>query len=143
VVSGISGTTMTLSMTASYSATLTGLTIPATWTKLWWTLKYSDDDTDAEAILQVVVSNPAVGTTDGVLYVAATSATAPQRTLGGVTVTQAAGTVAITLDETLTAVLNAGSGLMWDVKCRESGGAVTILTSGPASVSHAVTWATA
>lgn len=143
VVSAISGSIMTLSMTASYSATITGLTIPATWTKIWWTLKASAEDADSAAILQLVVSNPAVGASDGVLYVMGAAASIAQRTLGSLTVNQAGGTVAVALDETLTAALRASSGFVWDVKSLESGGDADILTSGGANIVRTVTRAVA
>jgi hypothetical protein len=70
------------------------------------------------------------------------AATVAQRTLGSLVVDQAAGTVRVALDETLTAVLRASSGFVWDVKCRESGGDADILTAGDASIARTVTWAT-
>jgi hypothetical protein len=66
-----------------------------------------------------------------------------QRTLGSLTVNQAGGTVAVALDETLTAVLRASSGFVWDVKCLESGGAATILMAGGANIARTVTRAVA
>lgn len=140
-LSALSGTTMTLSITASYAATLGGLTIPATWTKMWWSIKDSSNDADNLAVLQVVVSNPAVAATDGVLYVAAAAATVAQRTLGSLVVDATAGTVAISLTAALTAALPPGERLSWDLKYRESGGAVQVLTSGAASCVRTVTWA--
>lgn len=137
----VDGSTLVLSITASYAATLTGMTIPATWTKLWLTFKDMAADTDAKAILQLVVSNPGAAGTDGVLYVMAAAASVAQRTLGSLVVTQAAGTVAIALDETLSAVLAARSSLVYDIKVLESGGAATILTAGSARIEHTVTWA--
>lgn len=139
----VSGSDLAISITTSYAATVTGLTIPSTWTKLWFTVKNDkDSETDAQAILQVLVSNPAVGTTDGVQYVMAGAASASQRTLGSLTPDQAAGTVAIALDETLTAVLAKGDDLDWDIKCLESGGACTVLTEGHCAIARTVTRAT-
>lgn len=139
----VSGSDLAISITASYAATVTGLTIPSTWTKLWFTVKNDkDSETDAQAILQVLVSNPAAGTTDGVQYVMAGAASVAQRTLGSLTPDQAAGTVAIALDETLTAVLAKGSDLDWDIKCLTSAGACTVLTEGECDIARTVTRAT-
>lgn len=138
----VTGSNLNVSISASYAATISSLTIPATWTKLWWTLKDSREDTDAEAILQVLVSNPAASSTDGVQYIMAGAASVTQRTLGGLTVDQGAGTVTIALDETLTAVLAKGDDLDWDIKCLESGGACTVLTDGECDIARTVTRAT-
>lgn len=139
----VAGSNLALAITASYAATVTGLTIPTTWIKLWFTVKNDkDSEADTAAILQVLVSNPAAGSTDGVQYVMAGAANVTQRTLGGLTVDQGAGTVAIALDETLTAVLAKGDDLDWDIKCLESGGACTVLTEGHCAIARTVTRAT-
>lgn len=132
---------LTLATTVSYATTLSGLVIPVTWTKVWWTLKASVNEADSAAWLQLVVTNPPVAT-DGTLYVMGAAATVSQQVLGGLTVHQATGTLDIALDETLTALLSSGAGLVWDAKTKESGGAVTILTGGTATIARTVTWAT-
>ena len=139
VVSPVDGGDITIAVTASFAGTVSGLTIPSTWTKLWFSVKAKRSDADAAAKLQLVVSNPAAVATDGVLYVASGTATSAQRTKGSLTVSQAAGTVAIALDETLTAVLSKAGGLEWDIKCLESGGACTVLTEGDAVIGLTVT----
>jgi hypothetical protein len=143
VTDTVNGTDITVSLTASYAATITGMTIPATWTKLWWTVKYDRAFVDTLAELQLIVSNPAAATTDGVLYVDRAAASAAQRTKGSLTVSQAAGTVAIALDETLTAVLDERSSLKWDIKVLESGGGCTVIAEGDAMFEYTVTRALA
>lgn len=135
----VTGAQLAISITASYAGTISGLTIPATYTKIWFTLKKELADTDASAVLQIVVTNPAAAATDGVLYVESAAASVAQRTLGSLTINQSGGTVAIAIDETLTASLLARGSVYYDIKCRESGGACTILTEGRAAVSRTVT----
>lgn len=89
--------------------------ISASWTAAYLTVKRHLSDADADSILQIKVSNPAAGSTDGVLYVDGAAASASQRTQGSLTVTQASGTIAIALTDDLTAVLPAGN-YTYDVK---------------------------
>lgn len=102
----VAGSTLTGVRYRTWDATLTA-TIQATWTAFKFTVKRDEEDSDAQALLQIIVSNPAVPATDGVLYVEGAAASVAQRTQGSLTVTQAAGTCAIHISDDLAAVLKA------------------------------------
>jgi len=125
----VAGGALAIASRATFAATLTGLTIPASWERIWLTIKRSADEEDAASQVQIVVSNPGVGT-DGLLYLAGAVGTAAWGTL---TVDQVAGTVAIWLADEATTRLSRRSGLVYDVKYLVAGD-TTVLTSGAASV---------
>ena len=125
VTAAVSGSTLNVVKGRTYDATLTGLTIQATWTGVKFTAKTDARDTDAESLLQLVVSNPAAAATDGVLYVEGAAASVAQRLQGTLTVDQAAGTVALHLQDDLTAVLELLSGSKYDITQYYTDGAET------------------
>lgn len=123
-----------------YAKTFGSLSISASWTKMYLTLKRTKEESDASAQLQVVVTNPAAGGTDGVLYVNSAAASASQRTQGSLTVNQGAGTVAVALNDELTAIMNDTSKGNWvyDIKQVTSVG-TSLLSRGLVAVTDAVT----
>lgn len=129
-VSAISGSTLTITAGATYSATLSGLTIPADWLTMWFTLKSDEAQTDAQALVQIVESNPGVGT-DGLKCLNGAAGTAGN---GSLTVDQAGGSVAIALAAAATVQLDRASALGYDLKVLSGTDTVTLLTSGTASV---------
>ena len=124
------GDDLTLIAAADFDATLTGLTIPVTWTKIWLTAKSSAAREDSAALLQLVETNPA-SAADGLLYLNSVAGTAAQGTL---TVNQSAGTIAIHIDDDATVEFSKALGGGYDVKCLDAAGASTVLTSGAFSV---------
>jgi hypothetical protein len=126
----VAGGTLALTSRATYTATLTGLTISASWSRMWFTVKRDAKDADALSVVQIVVSNPAAGG-DGLLYLDGVAGTAAQ---GRLTVDQAAGTVTIWIADDATACLPGRSGLVYDVKQLVAGD-TTVLTVGAATVS--------
>jgi hypothetical protein len=141
VITPVVGGVLTFTIGASFPSTaITGLTIAAAWTKYKFTLKRNADDTDAAAILQYVVSNPAAAATDGVLVVEGAAATVAQRTLASLVVTQAAGTIALPASALLTTALSPHASLVWDMK-EYTATDETIRATGTALAIHAVTWA--
>ena len=115
VLAAVTGSTLSVVKGRTYDATLTGLTIQATWTGVKFTAKTDARDTDAESLLQLVVSNPAAAATDGVLYVEGAAASVAQRLQGTLTVDQGAGTVALHLQDDLTALLALLGGARYDI----------------------------
>lgn len=134
----VAGATLTVTQATSYAATLTGLTIPAAWLKVWLTVKRAVGDADADAIAQLLVSNPGVAT-DGLQRLNGAAGTAAQ---GSLVVTQAAGTIAITLSDTAAASLTVRDGLLYDVKVKTASG-TQVLTSGTLDIAAVVTQARA
>ena len=123
----------------TFAATVSGLTISATWAKLYFTLKESDYDTDDLALLQLVETNPGAGT-DGLLYLNSAALVLPIAvTDGTLTVSQAAGTVTIAITDNAMAQLSKASGLVWDIKTKDAAGATVQNATGTASIARAIT----
>lgn len=114
----------------TFAATVSGLTISASWTKVYLTVKTDLGLADTAATIQVIETNPGAGT-DGLLYL---NGAAPVNPItyadAALTVTQAAGTVAIALSDNLTAQLARGARLHWDLKQIISSTSSGLLASG-------------
>ena len=131
---------LTLIQAVTFNATVSGLTISATWAKLYFTLKYSEYDDDPDAIVQIVETNPAAALTDGLLYIDGAAIVAPITIADGtLTVSQAAGTVVIAITDNATALLAKASDLVWDIKTKDASGATVQNTTGTASIGRAIT----
>lgn len=137
-VAATTGDDQEITIAAAYADTISGLTIPATWTAMYWTVKVSSDDADTASILQVLESNPG-GAADGVLYVEGAAATIAQQAMGSLTVNQVAGTVAIALQAALTNALSERYGLEYDIKVIDAGEAQPPLVQGAANVRYTPT----
>ena len=126
---------ITIKRTLNLVAVVSGLTIPADWTACYWTVKRSTDDPDAEALVQILESNPGDGD-DGVQVLAGEAV--EDGSDGSLTVNQAGGTVAIVLGDASTALLEDAVELVWDVKVHAPAGK-TQPGAGTASIATAVT----
>ena len=120
----ITDTTLVMQKGVSYSklvqfSTVPSSYIPATWTKMYFTVKEHFDDTDALSILQIVVSNPGVAA-DGILYLDKTAATALIQAYGSLAVNQVTGTVTITISDNGMLLMPVGR-YAYDIKCLTSG----------------------
>ena len=130
---------LTFTQGVTFAATVSGLVISGTWAKLYFTLKESDYDTDDLALLQLVESNPGAGT-DGLLYLNSSAIASPITAADGtLTVSQAAGTVAIAITDNAMAALSKASGLVWDIKTKDAAGATVQNATGTASIGRAIT----
>jgi len=128
VVEAIDGDTLNITIGATYKATLTGLTIASNWSKIYLTVKTRSSDADSAAVVQVQES--VAGTGDGLLRLNGAAVSAGSTSGGALTVSQAGGTVAITLTDETTLQLVAGYGLAYDVKEVRADGESYALTSG-------------
>lgn len=144
ITSAQQGVEVSIIKYVDYSHDFDGLTISASWTKMWVTIKRNKLEADDQAVLQLVVTNTAAGDTDGVLYVMQAAASVAQRTQGSLTVDQAAGTVVMALVDDLTAVLTGPDkgNYYFDVKQLTASG-TTQLDSGLVAISEPVTRAIA
>lgn len=111
VTATVAGSALTVVRGVTFEATLTGLSIPAAWTKLYFTVKAAAGALDTASVVQIVVSNPGAGT-DGLLYLDGAAGTLAQ---GSLTVDQGAGTLAIVLADDTTTFLEPGT-YAYDVK---------------------------
>lgn len=139
VTSAVAGTTLTVVRTVSFSGTISGLTIPATWSKILLTAKARTSDADSAAQIQIQKSVATTG--DGLLYINGQTPTAAGLVVGdaALTVNQSAGTVAIVIDDEATVCLVAGT-YSWDIKCLLADGTSQQLSGAATfSVTDAVT----
>jgi hypothetical protein len=108
---------LTITAGLTFSEPVTGLTIPADWVAAIWTLKYSPEQADTAAVIQLRADNPADALTDGLLRVNGAAPSSPITLAdGSLTVTQASGRIDIWLSDELTLLLARATGLGWDVK---------------------------
>ena len=115
--------TMTLSPYNTLAATISGLTISATWNRVVFTLKRGHEDPDAKAILQILVTNGGASG-DGLVYIdqQAPAQAGVTSAAASLTVDQSAGTVTVNVTATAMALLGDymhKSGA-WDVKILEA-----------------------
>ena len=129
---------ITIISTTNLAGTVTGLTIPAGWLRMYWTIKRSLLDADADAILQIVVTNGG-DADDGVLVI--NGAAPDDATVGSLVVNQPAGSVAFALTAGATALLQEAGSLVWDLKYHldDLDEAKTQCAVGTASITLAVT----
>jgi len=121
-------------------AALTGLgDFASTWVKVYWTAKTNKGDADTAAILQVLLSNPASGTTDGLLYINGEAATTKTNALLTM-VNATTGALTITVAAAELAKLDEVAGLYYDVQViRSTGVLVQTMGEGTFNVSADVT----
>jgi hypothetical protein len=138
-VSAVSGTTLNMTIGATYSATISGLTIPATWIKMYLTIKQHDSYTDANSILQIIDLSTPDALVDGITYLNKVAATSIIKAYGSLVVTQAAGTVAITVTDDGTTLIPQGV-YRWDLKCLLADGSSQVLSAeADCNVNYTVT----
>jgi len=127
---------------ATLSETVSGLSIPADWTKCIFTVKADLDDADSAALIQIVESNPGVAA-DGLLYLNGDDPTEESLTAadGSLTVDQSAQTVAIYLTDEAMAVLGFFGGF-YDIKTVDADGDTLRQDYGTLDVSETATRAT-
>lgn len=142
VAAAMTGDDLTVTRAVTFSATITGLTISATWTKIYFSVKRSPGQPDSDALIQIVETNPGVGT-DGLLYLdGAAAVTAAQASL---TVDQALGTIIILITDDATAALpDTDVTYSYDLKqYTVSDSASTLLVGGDLTVTNTPTEAIA
>ena len=75
VAAAVAGNALVVTSGVTFAGTISNLTIPTTWTKIYLTAKTSAQQDDSIALLQIVESNPGT-VTDGLLYVNGAAGTA-------------------------------------------------------------------
>lgn len=121
VASAVSGSDLTITRAVTFSATLTGLTIPVDRDSLYFTVKRSLGSADTEAIVQIEE-------TDGLLRINKAAATANQ---GSLVVDD--DTVTITIADDATVLLLPYREYQYDIKAIADG-ISTVLTQGTVTV---------
>ncbi len=133
-----SGGDLTVIRAVTFSVMLTGLSIPTTWSKIYFTVKSSPGSTDGSALVQIVESNPAAAG-DGLLVLSK----APATVAAWATLIVGAGTVGIVITDDATAQLMQSNGNRYDVKALLSDGSSTLLATGALAVNATPTEAIA
>ena len=134
----VSGTQLAIKKATSFDVTVTGMTIPSNWSKVYWTVKSNTNDVDSAAVLQIVKTNGG-GAGDGLLYLNGAAATG-HASEGSLTVDQAGGNVTIAITDDYTALINGGT-YTSDFKVITSASKSTQLAVCPVVVDSAVTLA--
>lgn len=127
---------LTFTVGVTFDETPSGMTIPATWTTCYFTLKRDkESDADSASLIQIKVTNGG-DASDGLIYLNGSAIASPiTKADASLTVTQAAGTVRIFISDNALALLTGGlSDLDWDLKVFVTGGTSTLLTSDKAAI---------
>ena len=127
----VAGSMPNIEIAVSYDQTISGLTIPATWAKMYLTIKNDLGDTDAQSLVQLLKSNPADATNDGLLYIGGASATKSQ---GYLTVSQAGGTIQVVIASSATDDLSPNEQLDYGFKTILSSGSATNISAGKVNI---------
>lgn len=111
--SPVDGSKLWITKGVTFDTGALSVTVPAGWTKCWFTMKRSKHLADSAATIQIVVSNPA-DPGDGLLYLDGEAAGTPAN--GSLTVDDDNGTVRILIADDATAELDERRNESWDVK---------------------------
>ncbi len=135
----ISGTTLAITRAVSFDVTMTGMTIPANWDKIYFTVKANTTQADNVAQIQIVITNGG-DAGDGLLYV--NGAAASDATQAELTVDQPGGDITITITDDQTEDFTAGN-YDYDFKVITDESKSTILARGAATIGTPITLAVA
>lgn len=107
----------------TYDETITGLTIPSNWSKLYYSVKDNDGDTENEAVLRIVVTNGGAAG-DGLLRIGGQSPTDAGLTAASASLTasQANGTLGVYVADEALSILTASTSRKYDVVVIEDDG---------------------
>jgi hypothetical protein len=108
----VANTLLTILRGDTVSLSISGINTTG-WTKMTFTAKSAKSGADTAAVIQIVLSNPAAPTTDGLKYIAGT-ATTTNRTNGSLTVNGSTVTIALAAVEA--AKLTAPASLSYDLQ---------------------------
>lgn len=136
----VSGTTLSIKKAVSFDVDVTGMTIPANWTKIYWTVKTNTSVADSGAVLQVVITNGG-DAGDGLIYLNGAANTGHEDE-ASLTVDQPGGTITISITDDYTAEVSAATPtLTSDFKAITDESKSVQLAVCPVSISSAVTLA--
>ncbi|MCK9597634.1 MAG: hypothetical protein M0R06_01260 [Sphaerochaeta sp.] len=96
----MTGATLNMTYGVTYTTTLSGMTIPSDWSKIYLTIKKNKRDVETAAILQILETSGGAAA-DGAKYVDGVAATATQQAQASLTVSQAAGTIVVYVQDDL------------------------------------------
>jgi len=133
----VSGSTLSIVRAVSFDVTVTGMSIPANWTKIYFTVKNNTSVADSAAQIQIVVTEGG-DAGDGLLY--ADGAAAGDATQASLTVDQPGGDISISITDDQTADLTAGS-YSYDLKAITDESKSKVLASGQVTISATQTLA--
>lgn len=122
--STMAGSDITITRSVTFSATVTGISFPALWEKVYFTVKENNVHPDVQAVIQVFKYNGSGN--DGLIRLNKGAATAAQ---GSLTANSSAGTVTITLTDDATVQLYYGN-YVYDLKFIISDGTSEVITQG-------------
>lgn len=121
----VQGSTATIIRAVTFGATFGSINIPASWSKIYFTVKANNQYADDQAIVQVVKSDPSAGG-DGLIRLNRAAATA---NTGALVIDQPGGAVTVQLTDDATAQLNY-SDCYYDIKALLADGSSVLLAQG-------------
>lgn len=142
ITAAMEGEPLPIYKSVTFDFTFTGLTIPADWAKIWFTLKKSRGTTDSLADIQIVITNGG-HSDDGIAVLNAAASTVTTKPYGALVINQAAGTAALTIQDDATVLMTGKYSTqhlgVYDLKVKDASGATVILTESTATLEWAVT----
>lgn len=133
IEAAVSGSELTIYRGDTWSATLTGLGDISARSKLYFTLKSSNRQTDAESLVQIEEAS-------GLVVLNGVAITGVGSLNGSITVDdETDGDVTLVLTATVTAQLECAEGLLYDIQVVNADGTVDTLTTSTATVAADVT----
>lgn len=142
ITAAMEGEPLPIYKSVTFNFTFTGLTIPADWLKIWFTLKKSRSTVDSLADIQIVITNGG-DAGDGISVLNAAASTVTTKPYGALVINQAAGTAALTIQDDATALMTGKYSTqhlgVYDLKVKDASGATVILTESTATLEWAVT----
>lgn len=142
IASVLSGDDLTIHRGDTLTISFTSLGSVAARSKLWFSVKSSASDADANAQINVLVTNPANATTDGLQYIAGTTATTKAN--ASITVNdEDDGDITVVVKAVEVAKLSAPmDDWVYDMQMLDTSGNISTLTSGTAVMAADVSRAT-
>lgn len=128
---------LNLMRTVSFRQTISNIGFPVDWKKIRFTLKSAATDLDANAIIQIVASNPNEAG-DGITVLNGSPTSDP--TGACLMLDMDAGTATLSIHYEITTQLNLGNAIYWDIKAtNEDDTAVLLTVIGNGRVSDPIT----
>jgi len=118
----VTGSNLIITRAVTFVATLIGITLPASWDKLYFTAKQSPNYSDSTALIQIALSNPALPG-DGLLILNQQTGVAANGRL-----VVAGDSITIHLADDATVMLSSGDSAPYDIKVVVDGASALLAT---------------
>jgi hypothetical protein len=138
VISAVTGNDITVYSATDINFELTGLPNLTDWERVWFTVKRSKSNTDAESILQLLKSNPGDDTKDGLLYVNRVKQSNTNRTRGYISVLSNT-SIRVHIHASASSELQKDESIYYDIKAEVAGEIIPISEGGKFNIEMVIT----